>query len=91
MEAKFKPGDRFAADTTAEAARVQIEIYRRMAPEQRLQQAFDLSEFTRELSAGGVRARHPDYTERQVQLAVIRLVLGDELYRIGYPDEDVAV
>src|SRR5438128_2059180 len=81
----------FAADTTAEAANVQIEIYRRMAPEQRLKQAFEMTEFARALSAAGVRARHPDYTERQVRLAVIRLTLGDELFRLGYPDEDVAV
>ena len=91
MEATFKPADRFTADTTAEAARVQIEIYRRMAPEQRLKQAFEMTEFSRRLCAAGVRMRHPNYTEHQVQLAVVRILLGDELFRIGYPDEDVDV
>jgi hypothetical protein len=77
------------ADTTLEAARIQHGIHRRMPPEQRLRQAFAMSEVARELSAAGVRARHPDYTERQVKLAVIRLMLGKELFRRVYPGEDV--
>lgn len=81
----------FAADTSLEAARVQYAIFRRMPSEQRLRLAFQMAESTRALAAAGVRARHPDYTERQVQLAVIRLTLGDDLFRTVYPGEDVAV
>ena len=81
----------FAADTSPEADRVQIDIYRRMPPEERLKQAFAMTEFARTLSAAGVRSRHPDYTEHQVHMAVVRLTLGDELFYRVYPDEDVAV
>ena len=82
--------DRFTSDTTPEAALVQLRIYQSMAPEKRLMQAFSLTQCVREIAAAGVRARHPDYTERQVKFAVNRLVLGDELFRNVYPDEDVA-
>jgi hypothetical protein len=81
----------FAADTTPEADRVQIEIFRRMAPEQRLKQALELTEFARALSAAGVRSRHPGYSDHQVHMAVIKLTLGDEVFQRVYPDEDVAV
>jgi hypothetical protein len=46
-------------------------------------------EATRALSAAGVRARHPEYTEREVELAVIRLILGEELFRKAFPGKDV--
>ncbi len=79
------------ADTSLEAARVQCEIYRRMAPEKRLHLAFQMTASARALAAAGVRVRHPEYSERQVKLAVIRLTLGEELFRKVYPGEDVAV
>lgn len=81
----------FAADTTPEAARVQLGAYRRMAPEERLGQAFAMAEHARALSAAGVRARHPDHAESQVRLAVIRLTLGEDLFRLAFPGENVAV
>ncbi len=73
------------ADTSLEVARVQHGIYRRMAPEQRLRLAFQMTESARALAVAGVRARHPDYTEREAQLAVIRLTLGGELFARVYP------
>ncbi len=36
--------------------------------------------------AEGVRKRHPDYDDRQVRLAVIRLMLPEELFLKAYPD-----
>ncbi len=77
------------ADTTAEAARVQIEIFRRMSPEKRLRMAFQMTADLRRRMADGVRWRHPDYSERQVKLAVISLALGEELFRAVYPGVDV--
>jgi hypothetical protein len=77
------------ADTTPEAAAVQLEAYRRMTPVQRLRIAFEMADSLRRLSAAGVRSRHPEYTEEQVRLAVIRLSLGEELFRKAYPGVDV--
>jgi hypothetical protein len=79
------------ADTTLEAARVQIEIFRRMSPGKRLELACQMSNTLRKVVASGVRGRHPDYTEDQVRLAVIRLTLGDKLFREVYPGKDVKV
>jgi hypothetical protein len=77
------------ADTTLEAIRVQHEIYRRMPAERRLRMALQMSDAIRRVSAEGVRSRHPEYTPRQVELAVIRMMVGEELFRRAYPGEDV--
>jgi len=79
------------ADTTPEAWRVQLEIYRRMPPSKRLELALRMSDSMRELVASGVRARHPEYDEQQVKFAVNRLLLGDELFRKAFPGVEIAV
>jgi hypothetical protein len=79
------------ADTTPEAWRVQVEIYRRMSPNRRLGLAFEMSDTLRRTVTDGVRSRHPDYSEDQVRLAVARLWLGDDLFRKVYPGVEVAV
>jgi hypothetical protein len=73
-------------DTTPEAEKIQLDIFRRMGPERRLQAGLDLSRTCRELLREGVRLRHPDYDERQTQLAVIRLTLPDDLFCAAYPE-----
>jgi hypothetical protein len=79
------------ADTTPEAWAVLVNIYRRMSPGRRLELVCEMSDSLRRLVADGVRHRHPDYTEDQVRLAVIRLWLGEDLFRQGYPGVDIAV
>jgi len=61
-----------------------MEIYRRMSGRKRLELAFQMGNSLRRLSAEGVRSRHPEYTAEQVKLAVIRLTLGDVLFRQVY-------
>lgn len=73
-------------DTSPEAEKVQIEIFRRMKPEKRLQAAAILSETCRLLLAEGVRKRHPNYNEEQVRLAVIRCMLPEGLFLQAYPN-----
>ena len=72
-------------DTNPDAEKVQIEIFRRMGPEKRLQSAALLSETCRTLLAEGIRMRHPDYNEEQVGLAVIRSLLPEDLFLRAYP------
>ena len=72
------------ADTTPEAAQVQLEIFRRMPAARRLELAFQMSNALRGLVAEGVRSRHPEYGDQQVRLAVARLTLGEELFRRVY-------
>jgi hypothetical protein len=79
------------ADTTLEAARVHVEVYRRMPPGRSLELGLEMSESLRRVMAEGVRSRHPDYTAEQVRLAVIRLSLGDELFAMVYPGVQIDV
>ena len=76
-------------DTSLEAFRIQLEIHRRMTPETRLHLALQWSEEVRELGRAGIRMRHPEYSDREVELASIRLRLGDDLFRSVYPGVDV--
>jgi len=72
-------------DTSIDAERVQIEVFRRMAPEQRLKTTIQLSQISRKLLAEGVRKRHPDYDEQQIKYAVFRILLPYELFKAAYP------
>ncbi len=76
-------------DTHPEAAAVLFEIYRRMPPLRRFELALEMGEMARSLSAAGVRSRHPDYSEEQVRLAVIRLSLGEVLFHQVFPGVDI--
>jgi len=64
------------SDTSPKAAAHLAEIFRRMTPEQRLQAAFEASEFVRELALTGIRARHPEFSEKQVRREWLRLAYG---------------
>ena len=50
-----------------------------------------MSDFVRAVVADGVRARHPTYSDEQVKQAVIRLSLGEELFRKAFPGVEIAV
>jgi hypothetical protein len=76
-------------DTSLEALKVQHDALRRRGPDWRLQQAFLMSNSMRAISVEGVRARHPEYSEEQITLAVARILLGDELFRKAYPNVDI--
>jgi len=45
--------------------RVYIDALRRMTPERRLKKAFELSEFTKQLSACGLRKIYPDLPDTE--------------------------
>jgi hypothetical protein len=45
----------------------QIEIFKRMTPEQRLQQAEQLYWSARRRKATGLRAQHPDWSEQKIE------------------------
>lgn len=58
---------------------MQVEIYRRMQPHERLQIGFELYELARTLSRAGVRYDHPDWNDHQVEQEVrrrLRLAAG---------------
>jgi hypothetical protein len=76
-------------DTTADAHDVQLEAYRRLGGAGRVAVLFRLSTLVRETAMAGIRSRHPGYDEAQVQMALGRLVLGDDLVRRAWPDREL--
>ncbi len=72
-------------DTSEDAARVQLEVYRRMAPFERLNVGLELTRMSRDLLAQGIRARHPEYSDDEVKWAVIRVWIGQDMFRRAYP------
>jgi hypothetical protein len=76
-------------DTSPEAQAVQDAIYRDLGPYGRVEAAFRLTASVRALTAAGIRHRHPDYSEPQVNAAIARLVLGDDLVRQVWPGRDL--
>ena len=74
------------SDTSPEALQLQVEIFRRMTPEERLRRGLELTRTCRALMREGVRRRHPEYDEKRLREAVIRLTLPEELFRAAYPD-----
>jgi len=59
-------------DTSPEAQAAQTEVYRKMTPVQRLEIAFEMSLAAREFALAGLRLRHPDWTETQLQREILR-------------------
>lgn len=76
-------------DTSEEAWSVYLNVLRRMPPERRFEIGLELNALSRRLLEAGVRARHPEYTDEQVRLAVIRLLLPEDLFRAAYPGAEV--
>ena len=78
---------RLYRDTSSEIESMQVELWRRLGSEGRLDLALQMSDDVRELSRCGIRSRHPEYDERQVENALRLILLGEELFRAAWPDE----
>ncbi len=69
------------ADTTPQAYKKQIEILRRMSPEQRALISFELSDNVRQNAIAGIKKQHPDFTNNQTRKELLRRIVGNELLR----------
>ena len=74
-------------DTTPDAVAVQTAIYRRMTTDQRTRAAAEMSAMARAIALENIRARHPEYDAHQAQMALYRLLVGDEMFRRAWPAE----
>ena len=72
------------SDTSPEARRVQYDLYRRMPLGRRLELAFDMYDTGRLLAIAGLRMRHPDANEEELQRLWARQHLGPELFERVY-------
>lgn len=56
-----------------------IESLKQMTPGESLQQALAAHEFGRQLVEAGVRGDHADWSDRQVQIEIVRRMHGDAI------------
>jgi len=77
------------ADTTLEAARVELSVLKRIGPQGRARMTLSLCRHLRSVAESGVRSRHPDYSDEMVRHAVGYLMLGRELFGKVYPGIEV--
>ena len=77
------------ADTSLEAARIYFATLRRLGGPRRMEMGVELSDNARSMVEAGVRHRHPEYRDEEVRLAVLRLMVGEELFRQCCPDCDI--
>ena len=61
--------------TEQQAEQVQTQIYRRMTPYQKLEQASQLYELAWALKRAGVKLQHPHWTHEQVEKKVREIFL----------------
>jgi hypothetical protein len=64
------------SDTSPTAAAIQADIHRRMTGEQRLALAVEMSLAARELALTRLRLEHPDWSERELKLELLRYAFG---------------
>lgn len=74
-----------ARDTSPEAAEILLQRIRRMTPSERFVEGEKLCRFSRQMMRAGIRDRHPDYGAEEVEMALARLLWGDDLYRKAKP------
>lgn len=72
-------------DTTPAAYEAQLRVYRRMSGAEKVALAAQLSEDVRAVAMAGIRARHPEYSDREIWYALQRLLLGDDLFGRAWP------
>jgi len=66
-------------DTSPEAEAKQLEILRAMPPWRKLQLVNEAIKTSRALARAGLRDRHPDADEEEIQRRLFDLLLGEEL------------
>jgi hypothetical protein len=75
-------------DTTPEAFWIQCEALRNLGVAGRLRLAFDLTQQVWNTVEAGIRRRHPEWSDDQVRMMVVRMRLGEDLFRIGFPAQE---
>ncbi len=79
-----------SADTDPAAERVQMAIFRDMAPARKIQLVVEAIAASRDLALAGLRARHPGASPEELRRRLFGLELGEELACRVYgplPDE----
>jgi len=75
-----------STDTTAEAERLQLELWRAMSPLQKARAVSQITRAAQEMALAGIRQRHPRASESECMMRLAILTLGPELARRVYPE-----
>jgi Rv0078B-related antitoxin len=65
-----------ARDTTRAAAELQDEIHRRFTPAEKFRMAAEMSEYARSLTRAGLRSRHPEMSEKELDDEMLYVLYG---------------
>ncbi len=69
----------YTTDTSAEAMAIQLDGLRRMSHSERIRTMCALSRGVRQMAFDAIRRRHPEWSDREVQLVFIELTYGKSL------------
>jgi len=72
-------------DTPSEIKKIQIEFFKKMSSERKWKMIINFIELQRKLILSGIKLRHPEYSNEEVEYAFKRLLLGEELFKKVYP------
>jgi len=73
------PKQPYTTDTSTEAEAIQLELLRRMSPEDRIAKMCNLSASLRRMAFDAIRRVHPELNEVAVRLKFIESTYGKEL------------
>lgn len=71
-------------DTSAEAERISIEIYRKMPAWRKIQLVEDANRTARQLALAGLRSRHAGESPTRLRRRLFGLALGEDLATRAY-------
>ena len=75
-----------SSDTLQDSAVKQFDVLRRMDINARAAMTFELSDNLRSIVESGIRQRHPDYSDEDIKLSVLRLTIDKKLFDQAFPD-----
>jgi hypothetical protein len=68
----------------AQAAKLQIEVFRRLTPEQRIDIALRWTEGTYEIMRSAIRSQHPDWSRAQIDREIGRRISGIDVTMLDW-------
>jgi len=76
-------------DTSIEAWEIYIGVLRKMTPEQRMLKGFQLTDMARRVAMHGIKERHPDYSDKEVKLALLRMTITEGQWKEHFGDLEI--
>jgi hypothetical protein len=76
-------------DTSIEAEHFRFDVLRSLTGSQRVQMAAEMTDEVNQICRDGIADRHPEYSVDQVQIAFVRLLLGDDLFMAACPGAEL--